>query len=47
LALGYRYVFFVSELMVLRSWGDAKVGGFDVDVGGVLVAPSFGGRLTF
>jgi len=47
LALGYRYVFFVSELMVLRSWGDAKVGGFDVDVGGVLVAPSFGARLTF
>jgi len=47
LALGFRWIHFVAELTVLRSRGDVVVLGATRDLGGWVVAPSWGFQGTF
>ncbi len=47
LALGFRYLFVVAEIMALYSWGGGDIGGRDIDLDTPVLVPSWGLRGTF
>lgn len=46
-ALGYRFVFFVMELTVLYARGSLAVFGFEHDLSGLIIAPTWGFQGTW